>query len=104
MECKEWGITVKDITDQMVLDMRLENATGVVVSGVKTGSYANVAGVQARDVLREVAGAPVRSLDDFQKVYGQILAKKPASVFIKLNRRNSVKYAVIKAKYDTEKK
>ncbi len=104
MECREWGITIKDITDQMVLDMRLEDATGVVVSGVKTGSYANVADVQTDDVLREVAGTPISTLDDFQKVYKRILAEKPASVFIKLNRRNSVKYAVIKAKYDAEKK
>ncbi len=104
MECKAWGITVKDITEQMMLDLRLESTKGVLVSGVKAGGYADVAGIQANDVLREVAGSRVDSLAEFRRVYARIMATKPRLVFIKLHRRYSIKYAVIKAKYDADKK
>ena len=104
MECKAWGITVRGITEQMMLQHRLDETRGVMVTGAKRGGYADLAGISDRDVLREIAGKPIDALADFQKVYLEIVATKPAAVFVKLRRRNAVKYAVIKAKYDAAEK
>jgi len=104
MACEAWGITVKGITEQMALDKRLEDAKGVIVSGVKRGSYAELAGVKEDDVLREMSARPIGSMAAFQLVYAQVVAKQTPAVLVKLHRRNAVKYAVIKAKYDATKK
>ena len=100
MECKAWGITVKGITEQMMLQYRLEDTRGVMVTSTKRGGYANLAGIDTGLVIREVDGTPVDTLTDFQAVHSKTLAAKPPAVFIKLRRRDAVRYAVIKAKYD----
>ena len=103
MECKAWGVTVRGITEQMVLRHRLEEARGVMVTGAKRGGHAELAGVAEGDVLREVAGKPTDGLPAFQEVYREIATAKPPAVLVKLRRRNAIKYAVIKAKYDAAK-
>ena len=100
MECKAWGITVKGITEQMMLQHRLEDTRGVMVTSMKRGGYATLAGIEGGLVIREVDGTPVDTLADFQAAYSKTVAAKPRAVFIKLRRRDAVRYAVIKAKYD----
>ena len=100
MECKAWGLTVKGITEQIAILHGLENAQGVMVTGTKPGGYAALAGLETNDVLYQIAGREVEGLAGFQNVYSELAAAKPGAVFIKLRRRNAVKYAVIKAKYD----
>ena len=100
MECKAWGITVKGITEQMMLQYRLEDTRGVMVTGTKRGGYADLAGVGTGLVIREVDSTLTDTLADFQTAYTKTVAAKPRAVFIKLHRRDAVRYAVIKAKYD----
>lgn len=66
-ECKEWGVTVKEITRDMARELNLDDANGVLVTGAKGGGPAARAGLENGDVIREIAGGAVTDLDSFRR-------------------------------------
>ena len=66
---KSLGITVQDLTPEIAKGLGLKRETGVVVTGVESGSPAADAGIRTGDVIREVNRKPVKDVEDFgQKV------------------------------------
>ena len=65
-ELKAWGITVQELTLLAAKELNREPHSGVVVSSLRPGSPASEAkpALQPRDILVEVAGRPVRTVDD----------------------------------------
>ncbi|MBI3267773.1 MAG: trypsin-like peptidase domain-containing protein [Planctomycetes bacterium] len=72
-ECKDWGLTVKEITRTMARELSLEDANGVLVTGAKAGGAASRVGLENGDVIRELSGAAVTDLD----VFRHLAAKAP---------------------------
>jgi serine protease Do len=66
---KPLGITVQNLTPDIVKGLGLKEDTGVVVTQVEPGSPAADAGIQTGDVIREVNRKPVKDVEDFvQKI------------------------------------
>jgi serine protease Do len=62
---KMFGITVRELTPQIVQRFNLSVDEGVIISDVERGSAAAEAGVRPGDVVIEVNKKPVKSLKDY---------------------------------------
>ncbi len=58
------GITVEQVTPALAQKMSLFDDTGILVTQVQRGSLAAEAGLQAGDVIIQLAGVPLAKLDD----------------------------------------
>ncbi len=61
------------------------NVTGVKLSGVATGGPADQAGVQAGDVVRELAGKAVENIYDYTFVLGSLKVDEPVGMTVLRN-------------------
>ncbi len=71
-QAQKFGMTVQDITQQLVQQYGLRQTTGVVVVAVAPGSRAYWAGVREGDIIVEVNRTPVHSLADWNRVVGPL--------------------------------
>jgi serine protease Do len=95
-EVKDWGFAVRSITKQMALDQRLENLSGVLVGGVKSGGPADQAGLAPNDVIRAVDGDAVDDLERFRDVYKNRQDAGKTRVMLEVRRRDSGRFVLLK--------
>ncbi len=95
-EVKEWGFAVRSITKQMALDERLDDTSGVLVSGVRASGPADQAGLQAGDVVHAVDGDGVADLEAFRTVYAARIAAAKTRVMLHVHRRDSGRFVLLK--------
>ena len=62
------GVGLHDVDQVVVLRYRLAVNQGALVTEVVAGSPANTAGIQPGDVITEVGGEPVASVDDLNNI------------------------------------
>ncbi len=84
---EELGFVVRELT----LFDRVENhldrdQQGVVVAEVVPGSWAQMAGLQAGDLMLSIGGAKVASLADFERLVAATIARRPKVVSIFVRR------------------
>jgi Do/DeqQ family serine protease len=60
------GITVQPLTDQLARQLQLDSTDGVLVTGVDPSGPAAEAGIDRGDVILELNGKTVKTLDDVQ--------------------------------------
>lgn len=67
-----FGVSLKPLTPAMGRRRNLDDAEGLLVTGVRPGGPAAIArpGLAPGDVIRRVGGQPVRTLDDLEAVAG----------------------------------
>jgi len=93
---KSLGITAQDLTPEIAKGLGLKRETGVVVTGVESGSPAADAGIRTGDVIREVNRKPVKDAQDFiQKVEK---AKDQDNVLLFLQRGQNSLFAAVTPK------
>ena len=95
-EVKAWGFTVRGITQQMVLDMHLDNASGVLVSGVRGGSAAEEGGLAPQDIVHFIGEKKVESLEQFRQLYEDLSKGTPQPIMLHVKRRDSGRFVLIK--------
>src|SRR5207249_11905509 len=62
------GLDVRPITPEIARQLSLRSTEGVIVARVDESSAAAEAGVQPRDVIREVNRQRVRTMADFERL------------------------------------
>lgn len=62
-----FGMAVQEITPEIAKHLGVPQKTGVIVVGVKDGSPAEEAGIQAQDIILQINKAKVSSLKDYQR-------------------------------------
>ncbi len=88
------GLTVEAITADNRNQFGVpEDAKGVVVTKVESGSAVEAAGIQAGDLLQEVSRTVVKNLDDYQQIASKI-AKEELVVLLVNRRGNNLFVAV----------
>ena len=70
-ELPEWGLSVRDVTRPYANAAQLDDATGVLVTTVRTGYPAQRADLTPGDVIRQVNGQAVENLEAFETLYDQ---------------------------------
>ena len=93
-EARDLGINVKEITESIYLEFRLDTKRGVFVSYVEDGTPAAEANVQPGDVVQELAGRPVANLADFKAALQQ--SKTMKRFLIKTRRGKDLKFLLVK--------
>jgi len=84
IECKEWGFTVKEITKAQAREMRLPDASGVLITGSVSGSIARKAGFNSGSILKEIDGTKVKDLKHWQELYTKLLETKKEKLLARI--------------------
>jgi serine protease Do len=93
-EARDLGINVKEITESLYLDNRLETRDGVFVSYVEGGTPAAEADIEPGDVVQELDGKPVHNLADFKKAMA--FPKSTKRFLVKTQRGKDLKFLIVK--------
>lgn len=80
------GLSVRPLTGQEAARLRLESATGLLVTGVDSGKAAGEAGVRPGDVILTVNGVAVNSVDAFTAILEQ-QGRERGAVLFQLSRQ-----------------
>jgi serine protease Do len=95
-ECDNWGISVKEITPRVVENLKLKDAKGVLVSGVRIGSPADEAEVFRGYVLKSVDGKKVTDLDQFKDIYQMVKSLPEKGRMLELNYKDALIFALLR--------
>src|SRR5690349_14131283 len=82
----EFGLHVETLTPVRAQKVGIEGQKGVVVSEIEPASFADDTGFQPGDVVSEVNGMSVTSVDDYRKAISRL--KPGENVVFKILRRN----------------
>jgi len=77
------GIQVADLTTPVAEHLGIKAEHGVVITDVRSGSPADLAGLTSRMVIAEANRQPVKTVDDFRKVMGTKSLEKGVLLLIR---------------------
>jgi serine protease Do len=93
--CEEWGISVQEITPNIVKNFQLESDKGVLISGAKSGSKGAKANIRPGEILLTIDDEIVEDLEDFKEKYEQIKDNKEKSFLLFLTSGQTNHFALI---------
>ena len=99
LECKDWGFAVSEVTQEHAQMLRLPDDKGVLVSGVKTNSFADEAGLRRNDILMVVEGRAIDGLASYEELYTRLVSEKRDRMLIEVRRGRLRTYHVLKVNY-----
>ena len=100
-ECREWGFTVRDINDEIARAKNLDFARGVIVTGVKRGSFAADAELSEGDVIVKIESQEPKSLLDFSSLYRGLVGDHVPRILMVTKRGSVLHYHVLKPTYES---
>jgi len=103
LECREWGFTVEEITEEIAGALRLPDRKGVIVSGVKPNSFADEAGLRRNDIMMVIEGRDIDSLPSYEKIYNDLVKSRRDQVLVEVRRGRLRTYHVLKPVYGRDK-
>ncbi len=96
-DCKEWQMTIKEINRYATPQMHHFHKGGVYVQGVKPRGNARSSSMASMDVIQEIDGEQIKSIDDAKRVYAE-LDKRPKDkrqVLVKVFRSGISQWLVL---------
>lgn len=102
LECKDWGFTVQEITEEVAQALRLTDRRGVMVSGVKSNSFADESGLRRNDIMRVIEGREIAGLAEYERIYRELVSSRRGSVLVQTRRGRLVNFHVLKPTYDED--
>ncbi len=102
LECREWGFTVQEITEEIAHRMSLEDRRGVVISGVKRDSFADEAGLQRNDIMLLIEGRPIDGFEEYKKIYEELVSSGRDRLLVNVRRGQLRTFHVLKPVYTPE--
>jgi serine protease Do len=89
-----FGFSVQELTPELAEALSLKGEKGVVVSGIRSGSPADEAGLQRGDLIQEIENEPVESMDDYARIMEKSASKK--QILMVVRHRGHTRYVVLK--------
>lgn len=79
-----WGLSVREITEKLARDFRIDDPTGAFVIGTKSGSPAETAEPQLQpgDIIKMVDNQPIKTMKDAMEQYSRIMKLEPIPEFV----------------------
>jgi serine protease Do len=87
------GITVKNLTRDLAQRFGYQGETGVVVTDVDQGSVADMAGIQAGTLIKEVNRKAIRNVNEFQRAIEESSDKN--TVLLLIQEGESMRYVAL---------
>ncbi len=91
------GLQTQAITPRIAKLLSLKDTSGVVVTGVSSGSAAEQAGLQPGDVLTTLDGKPLRSVEDLRNTEGLLPLGSSVRLGVVRDGQSSVVTATLRA-------
>jgi serine protease Do len=88
------GLAVADLTPENIEKFKIKGEKGVVITEVKSGSPAELEGLKAGDLIQEIEGEQVATLNNFENATEK--AEKTKPVLLRVNREGRSFYIVLK--------
>jgi bifunctional DNase/RNase len=82
---QQWGMHLQSLDPELAPFFHLANPEGVLISFVEVGSQAERHGLRRGDVITDVDGQPIKTLQDLLDILGR---KKPGQPFVLLVTRD----------------
>ncbi len=98
-ECREWGFTVRAVNEEIARARNLDQTTGVIVTGIKPGSFAAEAGLAPGQLIESLEGTTVDDLQTFVALYDGLVMKGLEKVLIVSKRGPILNWHVVKPSY-----
>jgi serine protease Do len=95
---EQLGITVQNLTDNLAERLGYEDISGVVISGVKPGSLAAMAGLKTGMLITEVDRKQIHNIKDFNEALSRAREKGAALLLVNTSQFN--RYVVLKFQED----
>jgi Do/DeqQ family serine protease len=94
-EVGKFGLQVQELTAEVAKRLKLPVQQGVIVTDVEDNSIATAQDIQREDVITEVDGKPVTSVQSFRDALNK--ADPQRGVLLYLDRKGTKTFAVLKA-------
>lgn len=98
-----WGLSVAEITETIARGRRLDSRDGILITGAKSGSPADLAEpkLQGGDIIKSIDNQPVKTFKDAVEIYRKLMTvdspdKLPEFVMIRVDRRGQDQVTLIK--------
>ena len=102
IECREWGFTAQEITEEMARALKLDDREGVFISGVRNDSFAEDAGLRHGDILKKIESKPIGGLADFQESCRSLGEARAGKILAEVRRGRVVAFHLLKPIYKKE--
>ena len=97
----DFGMEVEKITSETAQYLGYKpDESGVVITGIKPGGWADEAGLKLADIIKEINRKPIKSVEDYRNSIKDVSLSKGVLFFVL--RKNSPFYLVIKGNNNTE--
>jgi S1-C subfamily serine protease len=105
VDAPRWGLTVKAINRFENPELHRVRSEGVFIFGVREPGNAMAAGLMRNDILLEIDGQPLTTLDDVKKAHERTLANLPDKrrLLVKLVRAGQMRQIVLDISRDYER-
>ncbi len=88
------GLAVRQLTKELAASLKLKESSGVVITEVRRDTPAHNAGLQRGDIVREINGKKIATVDDYEKALAE--RKKDELLRILVRHGQSSRYLVLK--------
>lgn len=99
-EAPLWGFAVKEITQQMGVELQLDDLLGVFVTGVKRLAVADDGGLRRGDVIRSINQSAVTDLAVFALEYRTLIENEVDKVLLSVGRGGGTRLVVLTVSHD----
>jgi len=90
---EEFGISVSNLTPEIVQRFNTAETDGVIVTQIESGSKGDNADVRVGDIIKEINRQPIKNESDYQAVLAKVVPGEPVNLFI---RRKDAGFLVAK--------
>ena len=96
LECAEWGLTVRAVTESVARQAKLDSKMGVIVSGTRVGGPAANADLTRGEIILAVDGETITELEQFRTVYENLLEEEKQLVLLDVKRGPVTRFVLVK--------
>jgi serine protease Do len=90
------GLTVQELSPELADSLGIEDASGLIVTNVDSGSAAAETGIKRGDIIQEINRQPVDSIATYKKAL--LAAKNKKSILLLVKRDQHTRFVVIELK------
>ena len=99
-EAPDWGFAVKEITQQMGVEMQFDDIRGVFVTGVKRLGAADEGGLRRGDVVKTINQSEISDLASFGVQYQELVKEEAAKILIAVQRGGGTRLVVLTVSHE----
>jgi serine protease Do len=103
-DCKRWNMTVKEISKYQNPRLHFYKEKGVFIQGVRYPGNARSAGLRRNDILEEIDGREVTTLEEVKELYEEMLAdeEREKKTLVEVSRNGYQHWKVLDYRKDYE--